>query len=80
LQEIRLALSPRQHIIDLEGDADAEQDRQRDDIGIVDWKVQQGADFQGCGCRDQKRQQRQHDVPGPAQDDPKQDRNRAQCP
>ena len=38
-QELRLSLAPCHDVVDLEGDADAEQQRQRDDIGEIERKT-----------------------------------------
>ena len=58
LQQVGPARPPGRHVIDLEGDADAEQQRHRDDIGEVERQADQHADLQRDGAGNQQRHQR----------------------
>ena len=73
LQQVGPAGAPRHDIIDLERDADAEQQRQRDDVGEVERQADQHADLQRHRARDQQRHQRQQHVGEAPQRDPQQE-------
>ena len=80
LQQPGLARAPGHDVVDLERDADAEQQRQRDDVGEVERQTDQHADLERHDAGEQQRDERQQHVRDPAQRDPEQDRDRDQRP
>ena len=72
--------APRRHVIDLERDADAEQQRQRDDVGEIERQPDQHADFQRHRAGHQQRHQRQQHVGDPPQRKPEQQADHDQRP
>ena len=77
---LRAARAPRHDVIDLERDADAEQQRQRDDVGEIERHIEQHAQLERQKAREQQRHERQQHVAEAAQGDPEQDRDREQRP
>ena len=78
LQQVGLPGPPRHDVVDLEGDADAEQQRQRDDVGEIQRHPDQHADLERHEAGEQQRHQRQQHVAETPQHDPQQDRDRHQ--
>ena len=76
LQQVGVAVAPGHDVVDLEGHADAEQQRQRDDVGEIEWLADQHHDFQRHGAGDQQRQQGQQYVAEAPQGDPQDQRDR----
>ena len=66
-EQARLAATPGEHVIDLEGDADAEQQRQRNDVGEVEREPEQNGELQGDDAGEQQRHERDENVGDPAQ-------------
>src|SRR5258708_5227624 len=62
VQRVRPAQPPRRYIVNLESHADAEQQRQRDDVSEVERHLDQHANFQRHRARYQQRYQRQQHV------------------
>ena len=72
------ATTPGHDVVDLEGDTDAEQQRQRDDVGEVQRQIEDHAELQRHHCRQQQWHQRQEHVGDAAQRYPQQQGDRRQ--
>ena len=66
MQQVGLPLAPRHDVVNLERDADAQQQWQRDDVGEVERQIDQNADFKRNDAGEQQRHQRQQHVADPA--------------
>ena len=77
-KQIGLPGPPRHDVVDLECDADAEQQRQGDDVGEIERHADQHADLERDHARQQQRHERQQHVAEAPQHDPQQDRDRDQ--
>jgi hypothetical protein len=69
LEQIGLTRPPCLDIIYLEGDSDAEQQWQRDDVRKIERQVEKSAQFQRHHPRDEKRDESQYNVANSAQRD-----------
>jgi hypothetical protein len=75
LEQAGLAGSPGHDVVDLECHADAEQQRQGDDVCEIELQSDHDADFERYDAGQQERQERHEDIAEPPQCDPKHDRN-----
>ena len=76
LHERGSAAPPRHDVVDLECDADAEQQRQRDDVREIERQVEDDAEFERHHSREQQRHQRHQHIGDAPQGNPQQQRDR----
>ena len=62
LQEVRPARAPRNDVVDLEGDANAEKKRQRNDVGKIQLQTDEYADLKRNDDGHKQRHQRQRNI------------------
>ena len=78
LQEVRFPRAPRNDVVDLEGDADAEKKRQCDDVGEIELQPDEHADLEGDDDGNEQGYQRQGNIHPAAQGDKQDQRNQHQ--
>ena len=76
LQEVRLTATPGNDIVDLEGDADSEKKRQRDDVGEIQLQPDHHADLQGDNDGNKQGHEGQCNISPTAQCNKQDQRNR----
>ena len=78
LQKIGLPGAPGHDVVDLEGHADTQQQRQCNDVGEIQRHADQDTNLQRHDACEQQRDERQQHIAEPPQNDPQQDGNRDQ--
>ena len=63
LQKLGLSRPPRHDVVDFEGDAHAQKQRQRNDVGEIQLQSDRHADFERDDDGDQERHKGQRDIP-----------------
>ena len=80
LQQLAPPRSPRRNEVNIERDADAEQEGQRDDVFEVERQASCDADAERDQPRQHKRRERQHHIARPAQDEREKQDDRKERP